>query len=178
MHAWWYVIKLQRALGRPQQALALTKKGIAVLDGSSELTAMQRWRRAELQHEAALSAHLLGDIEEAIAWLKRCTRKLPKGWYLSSQQEALLLLDILSIDAGKGGSLRRTATRAQGILQRATRHPLAAAALAVVAYRQGDAEAMTKWVEVADRLARSMIGNPFCHDDWQQTQAILRRIRG
>ncbi len=178
MHAWLHVVKLHLALGRPRQALALAKRAMDMLDGGRKRHAEQQWRRAELQYEAALSAHLLGDVEGAITWLRLCTQKLPKGHPLASQQEALLLLDPLRIGAGKSGSIRRVELRAHRVLQRARRHPLAAAALAIVAHSQGDANAMAKWAEAADDRARPMIGSPFCHDDWQQTQAILRRTRG
>ncbi len=178
MHAWLNVVKLHLALGRPKQALALAKRAMDVLDGGGERIAEQQWRRAELQYEAALSAHLLGDVEGTITWLELCTPKLPKGDPLASGHEALLLLDVLRLSTDKGGAVRRIAARAQRMLGRAKRYPLAAAALAVVAHKQGDADAMAKWAEAAEGRARAMIGSPFCHDDWQQTQAILRRIRG
>jgi tetratricopeptide (TPR) repeat protein len=169
---WISVAALHRALGRPERSLRVAA---AIIEGSKgRLSAREACYRAEMCREAALSAHLLGRREEAIVWLERATAKLPKSLKLAHDADAHLLLEALHLLAGEAssGAARRLADSASG----EKGGPLAAAAAAVAAWALGDQDALARWRTEAARAARRVVGQPFCHDDWQQPYALLRAI--
>jgi tetratricopeptide (TPR) repeat protein len=169
---WISVAALHRALGRPERSLRVAAAIIEVSKG--RLSAKEACYRAEMCHEAALSAHLLGRREEAIVWLERATEKLPKSLKLAHETDARLLLQALCLLAGRASPTvaRRLADSASAEKSGS----LAAAAAAVAAWALGDQDALARWRTEAARAARRVVGHPFCHDGWQQPYALLRAI--
>jgi tetratricopeptide (TPR) repeat protein len=172
IHCWINVAALHRALGRPERSLRVAA---AIIEGSKgRLSAKEACYRAEMCLEAALSAHLLGRREEAIVWLERATARLPKSLELAHEADAHLLLQALCLLTGKAspGAARKLADSASA---EKSGH-LAAAAAAVAAWALGDQDGLARWRTEAARAARRVVGQPFCHDDWQQPYALLRAI--
>jgi tetratricopeptide (TPR) repeat protein len=171
---WLGLVRLYQALGRTKQSLRMAEKGLEWLRRHRSRTAPQ-WR-AELQYEAGLAAHVLGDYGHAVQWLRRATAKLRRPFRLPQRDAALLLLEVCRLGAGRG-SAARVRARAERCLHRAKRDPVAAAALALAAWHDGEPTQSAKWQEIALPWATGLVGRPFCHDGWQQAHAVLRQMR-
>ncbi len=166
------IARLLRAVGRPASSLRFAADVAARY--RSARSRLLRAQRVELLKEAALSAHLLGRYTAAHQYAEMCLRE-DVGHWLGDAEDLRLLIAAWRLLSDKGSAIE-VGTEAKNVLTKARRHPLAAAALALVASHAGGRVAQREWSEKCREWTRSSLGHPFCHDNWQQAQAILRQV--